>query len=62
MRVCEEKIAEIQQRIKDYNETHSGEFQYGIACGCVRFDTLLDHDLEDTLRRADKLMYYQKFQ
>lgn len=62
VRVCEEKIAEIQQRIKDYNETHSGEFQYGIACGCVRFDTLLDHDLEDTLRRADKLMYYQKFQ
>jgi len=62
VRACEQKIAEIQQRIKDYNQAHAGEFHYGIACGCVRFDTLLDHDLEDTLRRADKLMYYQKFQ
>lgn len=62
VRTCEEKIAEMQQEIKSYNTLHPKEFQMGIACGCVRFDTLLDHDLEDTLRRADKLMYYQKFQ
>lgn len=62
VRKCEEKIAGMQQKIKNYNETHPEEFQIGIACGCVRFDTLLDHDLEDTLRRADKVMYYQKFQ
>ena len=62
VRTCEEKIAEIQQKIKSYNKTHLKEFQMGIACGCVRFDTLLDLDLDDTLRRADRLMYYQKFQ
>lgn len=60
--VCEQKIDEVQRIIEAYNNTHDKEFQYGIACGCVRFDILLDHDLEDTLRRADKKMYYQKFQ
>lgn len=60
--VCEQKIGEVQRRIEAYNDTHDNEFRYGMACGCVRFDILLDHDLEDTLRRADKKMYYQKFQ
>ena len=51
----------LEEEVKNYNISHPENFQMGIACGCVRYDSLLDYGLEDTLRRADKVMYYQKF-
>ena len=32
-----------------------------IACGYELFDKRLDYDINDTSRRADRMMYHEKF-
>ncbi len=59
---CRLHMAAMQDKIDEYNATHPDSFKMGIACGCVKYDSLTDYSLEDTMRRADKAMYHKKIE
>lgn len=58
---CEERLQKLKKAVEDCNRKSPEEFPIQIACGYERFDDRLDYDLNDTLRRADKMMYHEKF-
>ena len=57
---CKAAIEIMQGKVDEYNSTHPDSFTMGIAYGCVRYDSLTDYSIDDTMRRADKSMYRQK--
>lgn len=58
---CETRIQKLKKAVEDCNRKAPEEFPIQIACGYERYDSRLDYDLGDTLRRADKVMYREKF-
>jgi diguanylate cyclase (GGDEF)-like protein len=58
--VCRKRMARLQEAVAERNRKHP-EIDMGIACGFEFFDSRLDHDINDTSRRADKMMYREKF-
>ncbi len=57
---CKKKIRELKTVVDERNSKHP-EMMMGIACGYELFDKRLDHDINDTARRADKMMYKEKY-
>lgn len=57
---CKKRVKRLQQAVESFNSTEK-VFVMQIACGYERYDQLLDYDLGDTLRRADKNMYREKY-
>ncbi|MDE5589134.1 MAG: GGDEF domain-containing protein [Acetatifactor sp.] len=60
LRECEKSVERIEKLAEEYNKTHE-DIRIGIACGYEVFDSRIDYDINDTLRRADKMMYEKKF-
>lgn len=60
LRECEKRVERITRLAEEYNKTHE-DIRIGIACGYEVFDRRIDYDINDTLRRADKMMYEKKF-
>lgn len=60
LRECEKRVERIGKLAGEYNKTHE-DIRIGIACGYEVFDRRIDYDINDTLRRADKMMYEKKF-
>lgn len=60
LKECEKRIARIEKLAGEYNKTHE-DIRIGIACGYEIYDRRIDYDINDTLRRADKMMYEKKF-
>ncbi len=60
VRECKKRIERVEQMSEEYNKTHE-DIRIGIACGYEVFDKRIDYDINDTLRRADKMMYEKKF-
>lgn len=60
LRECEKRVERIGKLAGEYNKTHK-DIRIGIACGYEVFDRRIDYDINDTLRRADKMMYEKKF-
>jgi diguanylate cyclase (GGDEF)-like protein len=58
--VCRKRMSRLQEAVKERNRKHP-EIEMGIACGYEFFDSRIDHDINDTSRRADKMMYREKF-
>lgn len=58
---CRRLVQDLKDRAEDYNRKHQERFQIQISCGYKAFDETMDVDLTDTLRRADKMMYHEKF-
>lgn len=48
--------------LSDYNTAHPDSFPLNIACGYELYAPDEDYDIGDTLRRADKIMYNEKFE
>lgn len=48
--------------LSDYSAAHPDSFPLNIACGYELYDPDEDYDIGDTLRRADKIMYNEKFE
>lgn len=59
-RDCERAVASLREMENAYNCKNPDEFSAHIACGFVRFDKEVDYDINDAIRRADKLMYLDK--
>ncbi|MCM1057844.1 MAG: GGDEF domain-containing protein [Firmicutes bacterium] len=60
LRECEKRIERLGKLAGEYNKTHE-DIRIGIACGYEIYDRRIDYDINDTLRRADKMMYEKKF-
>lgn len=58
---CERYIGELRNKQAEYRKAHPEEFPIYIACGFAAFDGTVDHDINDTMRRADKRMYADKY-
>lgn len=59
LRECEKRVERVEKLAGEYNKTHE-DIRIGIACGYEIFDRRIDYDINDTLRRADKMMYEKK--
>lgn len=57
---CEGRIRRVRESAEQYNRENS-DIRIGIACGYGAFDKNLDHDISSTSRRADKMMYHEKY-
>ena len=51
-----------KKMLSDYNTAHPDSFPLNIACGYELYAPDEDYDIGDTLRRADKIMYNEKFE
>lgn len=58
---CEQLILRLKQETDNWNRTHQEKFVAQIAAGYALFDEAEDYDIGDTRRRADKMMYKDKF-
>ena len=54
------RLKEMQMEIADHNRVHSDNFPIEMAYGYAVYDAARDASLDDTIRRADKLMYLTK--
>lgn len=59
---CEQCISDFKKMLSDYSAAHPDSFPLNIACGYELYDPDEDYDIGDTLRRADKIMYNEKFE
>ena len=57
---CKGRIKHMRERTEQYNR-ESKDFVIGIACGYGLFDKRLDYDISSTSRRADRMMYHEKY-
>lgn len=57
---CKKRTKMLRNAVESRN-THHPEMIMGIASGYELYDKRLDHDINDTARRADKMMYREKF-
>lgn len=58
---CTECVKDLKRRVDKWNEENADTFPIHIACGFKLFNPKKDYDIADTLRRADKMMYAEKF-
>lgn len=59
--LCKDRVKKMNAEVRTFNRQHPDDFPIGIACGYERYDKESDYDINDTLRRADKMMYHEKF-
>ena len=60
MEDCQKRSKRMQDRVAEFNR-NSRDIHMGIACGFAVFDPKEDEDVHATIRRADKMMYEEKF-
>lgn len=59
---CRDCVITFKKMLAQYNAAHPDSFPLNIACGYEMYDSDEDYDIGDTLRRADKMMYSEKFE
>lgn len=57
---CKKRVKKLKAAVDERNIQHP-EMVMGIACGYELYDRRVDHDINDTSRRADKMMYREKY-
>lgn len=57
---CKKRVSRMKERAEKYNQNNT-DILIKIACGYELFDKRLDYDINDTSRRADRMMYHEKF-
>ena len=57
---CIQRVDTMKAMVDRFNR-HSTDIHMGIACGYAIYDASEDHDIHETIRRADKMMYEVKF-
>lgn len=57
---CKRRISRMKEMCDRYNRENT-DIVIRIACGYELFDKRLDYDINDTSRRADRMMYHEKF-
>lgn len=59
LHLCKQRLQALKDRVAKCDKIAG--FHMGIACGYKMYDRLLDYDIHETARRADKVMYQEKF-
>ena len=59
--LCKNRIATLYEKVEKENEKKLIDVKMQIACGYVLYDKRIDYDIQDTVRRADKMMYKEKY-
>ncbi len=57
---CKKRIKRMKEKCDKYNREND-DILIRIACGYELYDKRLDYDINDTSRRADRMMYHEKF-
>lgn len=60
LHVCKQKIVQLKEKVVTLKKILDN-FETGIACGYAVYDKRIDYDILDTVRRADRMMYEEKF-
>lgn len=60
--ICTKYLNQLLAAVEHFNTEHPEEYPIQIAYGYAQFEDILDYDLGDTLRRADKNMYKKKIE
>ncbi len=58
---CAKLITDLESSVYEWNLREKEVFCMGIASGFKRYDAKKDFNVEDTLRRADRVMYRKKY-
>lgn len=58
--LCEKLLEKLKEKVNRFNQKSPDVFMQ-IACGYEAYDKRTDYDIGDTFRRADKMMYHEKF-
>lgn len=61
IRDCEKMIQHLKKGTEEWNLEHQEKFSIQIATGYALYDADMDYDIGDTRRRADKMMYRDKY-
>ncbi|MCH5345276.1 MAG: GGDEF domain-containing protein [Acetatifactor sp.] len=57
---CKQMVDKLKAQVDRFNQSSKDVFMQ-IACGYELYDKRIDYDIGDTARRADKMMYHEKF-
>ena len=60
LKQCKQMVSKMQEQVNRFNASGQGVFMQ-IACGYELYDKRIDYNISDTARRADKMMYHEKF-
>lgn len=58
---CKSRVETLYQEVQTENEKQQLGINMAVACGYVMYDKRIDYDIQDTVRRADKMMYKEKY-
>lgn len=58
---CGKLIGQLKEEAEKWNASHQEPFSLQIAAGFATYDRMVDYDIGDTRRRADKMMYMDKY-
>ncbi len=58
---CHDLIFRLKKEAEKWDLLNKETFSIQIAAGYAAYDSAMDYDIGDTLRRADKMMYMDKF-
>lgn len=58
---CETMVLHLKKLTDDWNQSHQEKFTAQIAAGYAMYDKSQDYNISDTRRRADKMMYKDKY-
>lgn len=61
MATCKIRLHNLNESLSEMNAKKTIDMKMQIAYGCVSYDKDIDFDIQDTIRRADRLMYEDKF-
>ena len=61
LQLCKNRVATLYNKVKKENEKKLIDVNMEVACGYVLYDKRIDYDIQDTVRRADKMMYKEKY-
>lgn len=59
---CGTMVRQLKQLTAEWNQMHQEKFVVQIAAGYAIYDPSQDYNISDTIRRADKMMYKDKYQ
>lgn len=60
LKQCKQMVDKLKAQVERFNQSSKDVFMQ-IACGYELYDKRIDYDIGDTARRADKMMYHEKF-
>ncbi len=60
LKKCKLLVGRLKEQVDRFNASGQGVFMQ-IACGYESYDRRIDYNIDDTARRADKMMYNEKF-